>query len=36
MLKTDNFDYPADNVSFPKAEEEVLKYWKEIDAFNRQ
>ena len=22
-----------DNLSFPKAEEEVLEYWKSIDAF---
>lgn len=32
--KTNELRPVSDNISFPKAEEEVLAYWKEIDAFN--
>lgn len=32
--KTNKLQPVSDNVSFPKAEEEVLEFWKSIDAFN--
>ena len=32
-VKSSELQPAPDNLSFPKAEEEVLKYWNEIDAF---
>lgn len=35
-MQSSNFRSVNDNINFPKNEEEILKYWDEIDAFKTQ